>query len=308
MTPDPFDALRAADTPTDPHPDFTADLRERLRRAVLDWKDPAMPDTPPQTTQTPQTPQTTAPAPRVPEAETATAPAISPYIIVADARAAIDWYATVFAGHLRGEPYVMDDGRIGHAEIGVGDGVLMLADAGAAGDIPVAAPTPGAPHAHTLHVRVADVDAAYTRGLALGAAAERDPVDNPYGRTAVLVDPFGHRWMLNAAPAARPGDIGYATVVVRDAETAKAFYAAVLGWRYTPGSVDNGWQVADRQIGLWGGADPRVDLCFRVTDLTAALARVREAGGTAGQVDRKPYGAFAECADPEGTAFQLWEP
>ncbi len=302
-THDPFDALRATDTPTAPDPRFAADLRERLRRAVLDWKDTPMPET---------APATPAAAPRVPETDTAWPPAITPYIVVADARAAIDWYATVFDGHLRGEPHVMADGHIGHAEIGVGDGVLMLADAATAGDIPVAAPEPGRPHPHTLHVRVADVDAAYARGLSLGAAAERDPTDYPYGRIAVLVDPFGHRWMLNTAPAratrVRAGEVGYITKVVRDAETAKAFYGAVLGWTFTPGSVEHGWQVAEQHLGLWGGGEPRVDLCFRVGDLPAALDRVRAAGGTAGAVDRKPYGDFAECVDPEGTAFQLWQP
>ncbi|MGW5049689.1 VOC family protein [Actinokineospora sp. NPDC004072] len=286
---DPLAALRALDTPADPDPGFAAELRQRLRRAVLTWKE---------TTVT----QTAAPA---------AGPAISPYIVVADAAAALDFYAAAFAAERRGEPVVMPDGAIGHAELTVGDAVLMLADAAAAGDTPVAAPVPGQPAAHTLHLRVPDVDAAFARAIRAGARAEREPADYPYGRLAVLVDPFGHRWMLAAHPAApRPGDVGYVTKVVGDAELARDFYGAVLGWTFSPGSVEGGWQVDGRQVGLWAGtgAPPRVDLCFRVADIDAALRAVREHGGTAGAVEDKPYGRFADCVDPEGAAFQLWQP
>ncbi|GAA4443661.1 hypothetical protein GCM10023148_50700 [Actinokineospora soli] len=48
-------------------------------------------------------------------------------------------------------------------------------------------------------------------------------------------------------------------------------------------------------------------LCFRVADIHAATAAVRAHGGTAGEVDTKPYGLYAECADPDGAAFQLWQ-
>ena len=53
---------------------------------------------------------------------------LAPYLAVADARAALDWYTRVFAAKRRGEPYVMEDGRIGHAELVIGDSALMLAD------------------------------------------------------------------------------------------------------------------------------------------------------------------------------------
>ncbi|MGX7828245.1 VOC family protein [Actinokineospora sp. 24-640] len=294
---DPLEALHTPATPVDPDPGFADDLRERLRRAVLSWKEPTMPT----------------PTEALPESALPTAPAIAPYLVVADARRALRWYLDVFDGHRRGEVHEMPGGAIGHAEIGIGDAVLMLADADAAGGVPVAAPTPGQPHSHTLHVRVGDVDAVFTRAVDAGAHPERHPTDYPYGRVGVLVDPFGHRWMLNAEPAhpsrARAGDVGYTTMVVADAERAKTFYGAVLGWTFSGGSVPGGWQVEGRDIGLWGaaGAAPRVDLCFRVADLGAALERVREQGGTASAVDTKPYGLYAECADPDGTAFQLWQ-
>ena len=51
-----------------------------------------------------------------------------PYLAVADARAALAWYADALGAVVVGEPIVMDDGRIGHAELNLGGGVLYLAD------------------------------------------------------------------------------------------------------------------------------------------------------------------------------------
>ena len=55
-------------------------------------------------------------------------PAALPYLAVADARDAIAWYVDAFGASLVGETFEMDDGRIGHAELQIGDGVLYLAD------------------------------------------------------------------------------------------------------------------------------------------------------------------------------------
>jgi uncharacterized glyoxalase superfamily protein PhnB len=125
-------------------------------------------------------------------------PSLAPYITVADARRAIDWYTEVFAATPRGEPYVMPDGSIGHAELGIGDAVLMLSEP--SDQVPVRAPV-GDTFSHTLHVQVDDVDTTLATARQLGATVEREPVDQPYGRGAVVVDPFGHRWMLLTPPA-----------------------------------------------------------------------------------------------------------
>jgi PhnB protein len=53
---------------------------------------------------------------------------LTPYLCVADSRAAIEWYREVFQATVRGKPYVMDDGRIGHAELEIGSSLLMMAD------------------------------------------------------------------------------------------------------------------------------------------------------------------------------------
>lgn len=289
---DPLWALREPVTPVDPDPGFAAELRARLERAVLDWNGADM------TT-------TTEPAVDVP------LHSLTPYIGVDDGRRALDWYVEVFDARRRGEPYVMDDGGIGHAELVIGDSVLMLAGGPPGGSVPA----PVAGYRNSLHLQVPDVDATVARAVEQGAELERPVADQPYGRTGVIVDPFGHRWMVQAAapgkaPRPRQVEVGYLTYAVRDAERAKTFYGAVLGWRFTPGRVENGWQVENAQpmSGLWGGAtEPGIQPLYHVDDLDAALAAVRNHGGQAGAPERQPYGLTAECTDDQGARFWLMQ-
>ncbi|MBO0804748.1 MAG: VOC family protein [Nocardiopsaceae bacterium] len=82
-------------------------------------------------------------------------------------------------------------------EVGIGDAVLMLAEASDLWpDVPVRAPDSPETFSHTLHLQVGDVDGTTERARRGGASVEREPGDQPYGRAAVIVDPFGHRWML----------------------------------------------------------------------------------------------------------------
>jgi uncharacterized glyoxalase superfamily protein PhnB len=77
----------------------------------------------------------------------------------------------------------------------------MLAEAsGLWPDVPVRAPDSPATFSHSLHLEVDDVDARTELARRGGAAVEREPADQPYGRAAVIVDPFGHRWILLRAP------------------------------------------------------------------------------------------------------------
>lgn len=121
--------------------------------------------------------------------------ALTPYLCVADARAAIDWYVEVLAAEVTAEPIVMDDGRIGHVELAVGAASWMMSDEfGSAG---VAAPDPSRGSAVSLHLTVDDVDAVCARVRAAGTSLDRGPEDSPpAGRVAVFRDPFGHRWFL----------------------------------------------------------------------------------------------------------------
>ncbi len=143
--------------------------------------------------------------------EPAWAPTLTPYIVVSDARRAMDWYVEVFGAQRRGELHVNADGTIGHAKVGIGDAVLMFAEvSGLWPDVPARAPDSPATFSHTLHLEVDDVDGTTERARRSGASVEREPADQPYGRGSVIVDPFGHRWMLLRPPAraglARPTD------------------------------------------------------------------------------------------------------
>ena len=121
-------------------------------------------------------------------------PQVSPYLSVDGAAAAIDWYAAVLGAE---ERMRMDgpDGRIGHAEIEIGRGLVMLADEH--GEIGFLAPRSVGGTPVVLHVYVEDVDAVYGRALEKGATGMREPEDQFYGdRSAQFEDPFGHRWSI----------------------------------------------------------------------------------------------------------------
>jgi uncharacterized glyoxalase superfamily protein PhnB len=243
-------------------------------------------------------------------------PTLTPYIVVSDARRAMDWYIEVFGAQRRGEPHVNADGTIGHAEVGIGDAVLMFAEASDLWpDVPVRAPDSPATFSHTLHLEVDDVDASTERARRGGAAVEREPTDQPYGRSSVIVDPFGHRWTLLRPPARatrlRQGDVANVTMVTRDADRARGFYEAVLEVPFFSGHPGT-WRTEETRppLGIRSsqGAEPEVQLSYRVDDIAAAVERVRAAGGHAGEPQRRPYGLHAECVDDQGATFRLWQP
>jgi uncharacterized glyoxalase superfamily protein PhnB len=298
---DPFESLREPVTPVDPDPDFAGRLRQRLTREVFASPGGAMSQ---------QTAAIQA------EREPAWPPALVPYIVVADARRAMDWYVEVFGAQRRGELYVNADGTIGHAEVGIGDGVLMLSEAsGLWPDVPVRAPDSPATFSHTLHLEVGDVDGTTDRARRGGASVEREPADQPYGRGSVIVDPFGHRWILLRPPARatrlRQGDVANVTMLARDPHRAKEFYEAVLQVPFSSGHPGT-WRSGETRppLGILSsqGAEPEVQLSFRVDDIAAAVERVRAAGGRADEPGRRPFGLFTECVDDLGTTFRLWQP
>jgi uncharacterized glyoxalase superfamily protein PhnB len=298
---DPFEALREPVTPVDPDPGFAERLRLRLTREVF---------ASPGGTMSQQTVTTGV------EREPAWPPTLTPYIVVSDARRAMDWYVEVFGAQRRGELYVNADGTIGHAEVGIGDAVLMFAEASDLWpDVPVRAPDSPATFSHTLHLEVDDVDGTTERARRGGASVERQPADQPYGRGSVIVDPFGHRWILLRPPARatrlRQGDVANVTMVARDAHRAKKFYEAVLQVPFSSGHP-GAWRTDETRpaLSIWSpqGAEPEVQLSYRVDDIAAAVERVRAAGGRADEPERKPYGLLADCADDQGATFRLWQP
>ena len=298
---DPFEALREPVTPVDPDPAFAGWLRMRLAREIV---------APAGGTMSQQTVATQV------EREPASPPALTPYIIVSDARRALDWYVEVLGAQRRGELIVNADGTVGHAEASIGDAVLMLAEASDLWpDVPVRAPDSPATFSHSLHLEVGDVDAATERARRGGASVEREPADQPYGRRSAIVDPFGHRWILLKPPGQatrlRQGDVANVTMVARDAQRAKEFYEAVLQVPFSaahPGT----WRTEETRPPLGirpaEGAQPDVQLSYRVDDIAAAAERVRAAGGRAGEPVRRSYGLHAECTDDQGATFRLWQP
>ena len=122
--------------------------------------------------------------------------ALTPYLCVSDSRAAIELYAEVFQATVKGTPYVMDDGRIGHVELEIGDGLLMMADPFP--EVDVEPPQAENGSAVSLHLHVPDCDAVAAAAVRMGARLDRGPESGSHGRSATLRDPFGHRWMINS--------------------------------------------------------------------------------------------------------------
>ena len=298
---DPFEALRQPVTPVDPDPDFAGRLRRRLTREVFAASGGTMSQ---------QIAATRA------EREPVRPPALTPYIVVSDARRAMEWYVEVLGGQPIGELYVNADGTIGHAEVGIGGAVLMFAEASDLWpDVPVRAPDSPTTFSHTLHLDVADVDASTERARRGGASVEREPADQPYGRAAVIVDPFGHRWILLRRPAWASGprqvDVANVTMVARDAHRAVEFYQAVLQVPFSPAHPGT-WRTVQTAPPLGirpsEGAEPEVQLSYRVDDIAAAVERVRAAGGHANEPEQRPFGLSSECIDDQGARFRLWQP
>ena len=248
--------------------------------------------------------------------ESARPPTLTPYIVVSDARRAMDWYVEVFGAQRRGELHVNADGTIGHAELGIGDAVLMFSEAsGLWPEVPVRAPDSPETFSHTLHLEVDDVDASTERARRNGASVEREPADQPYGRGAVIVDPFGHRWILLRPPAQAAGprqvDVANVTMVAPDPRRAMEFYQAVLQVPFSSGHP-GAWRTDETTPPLsimpWPGPEPEVQLSYRVDDIAAAVERVRAAGGRAGEPGLRPFGLLADCTDDQGATFRLWQP
>ena len=113
-----------------------------------------------------------------------------------------------------------------------------------------------------------------------------------------------------ARPADRAGDLGYFTVNVPDPDAAADFFGALFGWTIEQGNLTEGRHIASISPpgGILGGQSPGATLYFRVDDLEAAAARVRELGGEVLVVNDYPSGGNASCLDPQGVAFELWKP
>ena len=119
---------------------------------------------------------------------------VTPYLVVNGGAKALEFYRRAF-GATETTKLMMPDGRLGHAEIRLGDSVIMLSD-----EFPEfggkAPPTLGGTPV-CIHLYVEDVDAFFKRALAAGAKERKPIVDQFYGdRSGQLEDPFGHLWWV----------------------------------------------------------------------------------------------------------------
>lgn len=118
---------------------------------------------------------------------------VTPYLIVDDAKAAIDFYARALGAT---EKFRLPMGdRIGHAEIVIGDSHVMLADEFP--DMGHLGPKARGGTTVSLMVYVEDVDSAFKQAIEAGGKEER-PVENQFwgDRMGTFADPFGHKWTL----------------------------------------------------------------------------------------------------------------
>lgn len=310
-TPDAFDALRADTSPIEPSPTFASRLRQQLANAPTPLEH-TMPETEVHNT-------------------------VTPYLVVDGAAAAIAFYVAAF-GAAEHHRLVGDDGRIGHAEIIIGNSRLMLAD-----EYPEAnaiSPTTRGGTSTSFTIEVADVDDVFARAMAAGATEVRPIADQFYGhRQGTLRDQWGHQWSVSSPIAGftdeqyaanssasgfelqtgrttpdtivhdhqlkhyEQGDLYYFTLPTPDLAKAQVFYGAVLGWTFS--DPDNGHigNIAAPPGSAHGAASTTTDLYFVVEDIHAAVVRVRDMGGTADEPVFYDSGAAAACTDDQGTRF-----
>jgi PhnB protein len=118
-------------------------------------------------------------------------PRVTPYLIVDGAVAAIDFYSKVFGATERMRMASPGD-KIGHAELELGESLIMLAD-----EMGIRGPKSIGGTPVTISVYVDDVDGVFERAVAEGANATRQVENQFYGdRSGQFEDPFGHRWSV----------------------------------------------------------------------------------------------------------------
>jgi PhnB protein len=115
---------------------------------------------------------------------------VTPYLVVSNAGRAIDFYKQAF-GAKELSRMAAPDGKVGHAELKIGDSVIMLSDEMMGNRSPES--LGGSPVSIFLYVD--DVDSIFNQAVKAGAKSTMPPADMFWGdRYAKLTDPFGHLW------------------------------------------------------------------------------------------------------------------
>nr|WP_090339582.1 VOC family protein [Mycolicibacterium malmesburyense]CRL67977.1 glyoxalase/bleomycin resistance protein/dioxygenase [Mycolicibacterium malmesburyense] len=166
---------------------------------------------------------------------------------------------------------------------------------------------------------VTDLDGA-RRSIIDGGGTVGEAQDFDFGTVLDATDPAGTAFAVyrptpgTPRPALNgtgPGELSYITYQVPDSAAFKEFYSRFLFWTFEPGHVEDGWAVRETHpmSGVAGGNAGAVTVpMWTVADIDAAVARVREAGGTViDEPSQQSYGKSALCADDQGVRFYLGE-
>lgn len=121
---------------------------------------------------------------------------LTPFLTVRDADRAIEFYKQAFGAQVRGGGVARGpDGKVMHAELQIGDSVIMLSDEYP--EFGSLSPLSSGGAGMGLHVYVEGVDAAFERAVKAGARVDMPVMDQFWGdRYGKLTDPFGHKWSL----------------------------------------------------------------------------------------------------------------
>jgi PhnB protein len=120
---------------------------------------------------------------------------VTPRLVVGDGAAALGFYRRAFGAEEIGERFSTEDGKLIHAEIRIGDSVVMITEVGDPAQSPDSL---GGAATSIMATYWEDVDAAWERALAAGAEVIFPLADQFYGDRAGRVrDPFGHQWMMS---------------------------------------------------------------------------------------------------------------
>ncbi len=140
---------------------------------------------------------------------------VTPYLFLKGAAAALDFYKQAF-GAVEVMRLADPTGKIGHAEIKIGDSVVMLADEFP--EMGVLGPQSIGGSSTCFMIYVSDVDARFVQAVAAGAKVLRPVQDQFYGdRSGTLLDPFGHQWTI----ATHKEDLTFDEINRRFAESMK---------------------------------------------------------------------------------------
>lgn len=120
---------------------------------------------------------------------------LTPYLVCRDAARAVEFYQQAFGATLKGGVAKTPDGKVMHAELRIGDSILMVSD-----EFPQSgsvSPQAIGGSATGLHIYLEDVDSAFDRAVKAGATVEMPVADMFWGdRYGKLKDPFGHNWSI----------------------------------------------------------------------------------------------------------------